>query len=310
MEEAIPEIARRPGQRRRASRPLDEEAKTEMFTPLSPEEYAITADLIKQVESHAETIAQTENAGGTSSSDDGTESSGAQTLTSNMSDEEIVVKLQPVMPQNAEVFSRVAVNDGSYDLEHEIRTGTLPKLGDLNDDLSTEKNGKIGRSTKSDDDIAKMRKLEATAVSALAEKEKVEEEAPRISMDIAATNEKKQIRLGRILLYVSNGLAVAAGIAGILMFPEIKLHLTYLLYAFIAVGGIGFIPFKVMQKVVAILYLVLLFATVIAGLLGTAGSLNMTMTVFFLICTAVSLYGFGIQAFAYPVKCLYQGRTL
>jgi hypothetical protein len=291
-EESVPEIARRHGRRRGPFRPMDDDTKSEMFTPLSPEEYAKTADLIKQVESSA----------------------GSETDADREKELETVVKLQPVPPDNdnSTVFSRTAINDGSYDLENEIRTGTLPVLGDINDDLSVQEDGKVRRSTKSDDDIAKIRKSDAAALNALSEKEKEKdiESAPRITFDAAAQREKKSIRLGRILLYVSNALSVIIGIAGIMMFPDIEPLITYLFYGFIIVGALGFVPFRFMQKVVALICLALIFLVVVMGIIGTAYERDMTKTIFFAVMTGVGVYGFSIQAFSFDVKRFYRGPTM
>jgi hypothetical protein len=297
-EESVPEIARRHGRRRGPFRPIDDDTKAEMFTPLSPEEYAITADLIKQVESSA-----------------GSETA-AQTADDKEKELETVVKFQPVPPENdnSAVFSRTAINDGSYDLENEIRTGTLPVLGDINDDLSVQEDGKVRRNTKSDEDIAKIRIRDAAAINALSEKEKekqkIVETEPRITFDAAVLREKKSIRLGRILLYVANALSVIIGIVGIAMFPGIEQLITYMFFAFIGIGALGFIRLKMMQKFIAIIYMALIFLVVVMGIIGTAGERDTTMTVFFVVMTAIGLYGFSMQAFSFDVKRFYRGPTL
>jgi hypothetical protein len=344
MEEAIPEIARRGGRRRRPAPPPSDEKKKEMFAPLTPEVTAgqadassaagtaqtaagttaiVQDDLAKAAEAAVAAVAaeseQSTQANASGSVNNVVPSGrsleppiGGTNRPGSADNLETVSKFQP-SPQsaeNAEVFTRTAINDGSYDLENEIRTGTLPKLGDLTDDLTEKRDKRSGRNTKSDLDIAKIRKREAAAVNALAGSTAGTVAEPRISIDAAAKNEKRKIRIGQILTFISNTFSIVTAIVGLTLFPDLDPFLRIVLGGLAAVGALGFIPFRFMRRIMAILYLFELLVLVFAGLIGTAGHISTGELILFVTATGAAALGFALRIFSFAVKQYYSGSEL
>ncbi|MDR0904359.1 MAG: hypothetical protein LBM59_06980 [Ruminococcus sp.] len=201
----------------------------------------------------------------------------------------------------------ISRHDLNNDVIIEQQTNSLPVLGELGDEFTSDGVRVSGKNKRSDDEISLMRKQEAAAMNVLSEdsSEGGRFRTARMTMDAAEKILARKILTGRIMLYSANALTIIAAIIGIMFFEHDNGGLAFLFRATIVFGVAGFVPVKFLQKVITPFFLLLGLLFVMLGINDAPGMGNI---IYYICVIAIMIYSFAVRVFSFDVKELLNKR--